>query len=132
MTAVRVAVAQAEQSTPTTEGCPLVEFVHLVSGKWAVPVLYRLIITGGPIRYRELQRMARPITQKELTKQLRLLEQRGLVRRTVFAEVPPRVEYEATDLATGLLDALESIAAWVRTQRPHLHGGQATSDDSPD
>lgn len=103
-------------SVDLPEGCPLVAFVNLVSGKWAIPILYRLIITGGPIRYRELQRAAAPITQKELTKQLRLLEKRGLVLRTVYPESPPRVEYAASAAAAGLLESLEAIAAWMRAQ----------------
>ncbi|MFY0581548.1 winged helix-turn-helix transcriptional regulator [Cystobacter fuscus] len=85
------------------------------------PLLYRLIINDGPIRFRELQRAARPITQKELTKQLRLLETRGLVHRTVYPEMPPHVEYEATHVARQLLGSLESIAAWMRTHGRSLH-----------
>jgi DNA-binding HxlR family transcriptional regulator len=96
------------------EGCPLAAFVNIVSGKWAIPILYRLIITNRPIRFRELQRAARPITQKELTKQLRLFEARGLVVRTVYAEVPARVEYEATAIARKLIGSLEGLAEWVR------------------
>jgi DNA-binding HxlR family transcriptional regulator len=102
------------------EGCPLTAFVNIVSGKWAIPVLYRLIVTDGPIRFRELQRLANPITQKELTKQLRLLEARGLVRRTMFPEVPMRVEYEATPIAKKLIVSLEALADWVREHGPSL------------
>lgn len=94
--------------------CPLSAFVNLVSGKWAIPLLYRLIVTDGAIRFRELQRLAQPITQKELTKQLRLLEERGLVRRTVFDERPARVEYEATPAAKHLIGALEELVVWMR------------------
>ena len=103
--------------------CPLVGFVHLVSGKWAIPILYRLIITGQPIRFRELQRLAQPITQKELTKQLRLLEKRGLVHRTQYDEMPLRVEYRASEAAMGLIDGLEAIAGWMRSQGQSLLAG---------
>ncbi|ATB38016.1 hypothetical protein CYFUS_003442 [Cystobacter fuscus] len=113
--------ASATEALSLPEPCPLVEFVTLVSGKWAIPLLYRLIINDGPIRFRELQRAARPITQKELTKQLRLLETRGLVHRTVYPEMPPHVEYEATPVARQLLGSLESIAAWMRTHGRSLH-----------
>ncbi len=106
--------------------CPLVGFVHLVSGKWAIPILYRLIITGKPIRFRELQRLAEPITQKELTKQLRLLEKRGLVHRTQYDEMPLRVEYRASEAAMGLIDGLEAIAGWMRTQGQLLLLGDQT------
>lgn len=96
------------------EACPLSAFVNTVSGKWAIPILYRLISTDGPIRFRELQRKAAPITQKELTKQLRLLEARSLVIRRVFPVVPLHVEYEATPIARELIDSLDGIARWMR------------------
>ena len=94
--------------------CPMVDFVTLVSGKWAIPILYRLIVIAQPIRFNELQRAISPITQKELTKQLRLFEKRGLVQRTVYPEVPPRVEYQATELAMTLRRTLDSLAAWMQ------------------
>ncbi|OJH33726.1 winged helix-turn-helix transcriptional regulator [Cystobacter ferrugineus] len=119
--------APVTETTSLPEPCPLVEFVTLVSGKWAIPLLYRLIISGGPVRFRELQRAARPITQKELTKQLRLLETRGLVHRTAYPEMPPRVEYEATPVARQLLGSLESIAAWMRTHGRSLRSEKPTA-----
>lgn len=100
--------------------CPMVDFVNLISGKWAIPILYRLIVTDQAIRFSELQRAVAPITQKELTKQLRLFEQRGLVSRTVYAEVPPRVEYAITDLGKTLRTPLDSLADWMRSHRDSL------------
>src|SRR6218665_627230 len=97
------------------ERCPMVRFVDLVSGKWAIPILYRLILIDGPVRFSELQRAVEPITQKELTKQLRAFEQRGVVRRQVFAEVPPRVEYRVTELGKTLREPLAGLAAWMQT-----------------
>lgn len=98
----------------------MVDFVNLISGKWAIPILYRLIVTDQAIRFSELQRAVAPITQKELTKQLRLFEQRGLVSRTVYAEVPPRVEYAITDLGKTLRTPLDSLADWMRSHRDSL------------
>lgn len=92
----------------------MIAFVNLISGKWAIPVLYRLIVEDRPIRFRQLQRAAAPITQKELTRHLRLFEQRGLVTRTIFAEVPPRVDYAITDLGRTLKPTLDSLADWMR------------------
>ncbi|ENA0611657.1 helix-turn-helix transcriptional regulator [Enterobacter bugandensis] len=93
--------------------CPMTQFVNLIAGKWAIPILYRLIMLNAPVRFGELLRAAAPITQKELTKQLRLFEQRGLVTRTVYPEIPPRVEYQITDLGLTLEGALSPLAAWV-------------------
>lgn len=97
------------------ERCPMLQFVDIVSGKWAIPIMYRLIVTDGPIRFGELQRAVAPITQKELTKHLRQFERRGLVERTVYAQVPPRVEYRATELGRSLRPPLDALAAWMRT-----------------
>lgn len=93
--------------------CPMTQFVNLISGKWAIPILYRLIVFNTPVRFSDLLRAAAPITQKELTKQLRLFEQRGLVTRTVYPEIPPRVEYQITELGLTLQDALSPLAAWM-------------------
>jgi len=109
------AIAQPKISLPAPTGvpCPMLQFVDLVAGKWAIPVLYRLIVISDPIRFGELQRGVRPITQKELTRQLRAFERKGLVRRTQFAEIPPRVEYQVTELGRSLHAPLQSLAQWV-------------------
>lgn len=100
--------------------CPMVDFVKIISGKWAIPVLYRLIVCARPVRFGELQRAVAPITQKELTKQLRLFERRGLVDRRIYAEVPPKVEYQATELANSLRTTLDSLADWMRSNGDQL------------
>lgn len=112
-----------EMQTKEALGCPLSAFVTTISGKWAIPILYRLITSDGPVRFRDLQRRATPITQKELTKQLRLLEARGLVVRTVYPVTPLHVEYEATPIAKELIGSLEGIAQWMRR-----HWGALNSD----
>lgn len=112
--------SHSEISPSSSEPCPMVTFVNLISGKWAIPILYRLIILAEPVRFSELQRAVAPITQKELTRQLRLFEQRGLVNRTVYAEVPPRVEYQITELGQSLRPTLDSLAQWMRTNATNL------------
>lgn len=114
---MRIAMAQAEQGAR----CPMVDFVNLISGKWAIPVLYRLIVENRPVRFGTLQRAAQPITQKELTRHLRLFEKQGLVKRTVYPEMPPRVEYEITPLGRTLKPTLDSLAAWMTTHGPSIH-----------
>ncbi|GAB7214474.1 winged helix-turn-helix transcriptional regulator [Dickeya oryzae] len=111
---------QVSANVQSTERCPMVDFVNLISGKWAIPILYRLIIIDKPMRFSDLQRAVAPITQKELTRQLRLFELRGLVCRTVYAEVPPRVEYEITALGKTLRDTLDSLADWMRAYGDRL------------
>ncbi|HEY1844706.1 MAG TPA: helix-turn-helix domain-containing protein [Buttiauxella sp.] len=100
----------------------MVSFVNLISGKWAIPILYRMIVIDKPVRFSDLQRAVYPITQKELTRQLRQFEARGLVTRQVFAEVPPRVEYQITPLGKSLRPTLDSLADWMRDNSASLAG----------
>ena len=112
----------AQRETPSAP-CPMVQFVGLISGKWAIPILYRLIVIDGPVRFGELQRAVAPITQKELTRQLRLFEQKGLLRRQVYAEVPPRVEYTVTALGKTLRPPLDALADWMRAHAADIGAG---------
>src|SRR5476651_964864 len=105
------------------DSCPMIDFVKLISGKWAIPVIYRLILLEGPLRFSDLQRAIKPVTQKELTRQLRLFEQRGLVTRTVYAQVPPRVEYRITPLGKSLQHTFDSLADWMRVHAMQLRAG---------
>ncbi|WP_413735628.1 winged helix-turn-helix transcriptional regulator [Sodalis sp. RH21] len=116
------AIAQQKINSlpPVTAPCPMLQFVGLVAGKWAIPILYRLIVLDGPVRFGELQRGVYPITQKELTRQLRAFENKGLVRRTVFAEIPPRVEYQVTALGKTLEAPLRALAQWVTAHQDDL------------
>ena len=108
-------------SPESKTGCPMVSFVNLIAGKWAIPILYRLILLGEPVRFSELQRAVTPITQKELTRQLRQFEARGLVNRKVYAEVPPRVEYQITELGKSLRPTLDSLAEWMITNASSIN-----------
>ncbi|WP_417697883.1 winged helix-turn-helix transcriptional regulator [Psychromonas sp.] len=100
--------------------CPMVDFVNIISGKWAIPVLYRLIITNDAVRFGVLQRAMGTITQKELTKQLRSFEALGIVTRKIFSEMPLRVEYQITELGKTLKPTLDSLASWMNEHREEL------------
>lgn len=82
----------------------------LLSGKWKLEILW--LLNQRMHRFGELRRAIPGITQHMLTAQLRELEADGLVSRTVFAEVPPRVEYEITEKARGLGPAMEALTVW--------------------
>ena len=82
--------------TPAHHDCPATRAIDLVAHKWTMHILFTLRQAGQPVRFRRLQPMTGPITQKELTKRLRELERSGLVHRKVYAEVPPRVSYRRT------------------------------------
>ena len=87
--------------------------LQLLSGRWAFPVLYQLLRAQRPIRFGQLQRAVGRVTQKELTKTLRVFEERGLVERQVFPEIPPRVEYRLTPLGASLGEPLCGLARWA-------------------
>lgn len=87
----------------------------LLSDKWTVPVLWRLSLAKGHrLRFSTLKMEVDGVTQRMLTLTLRNLERDGLVARYYFPEVPPRVEYELTDMGIGALRALEGFNFWVR------------------
>jgi len=82
----------------------------LLSGKWKLEIMWHL--NQRVYRFGELRKAIPSVTQHMLTAQLRELEDDGLVTRTVFAEIPPRVEYAMTDKARGLGPTMEALMAW--------------------
>ncbi len=94
--------------------------IELLSGRWAFPVLYQLLRAEGPIRFGQLQRSVGRVTQKELTKTLRVFEERGLLKRRVYAEVPPRVEYRLTPLGASLGEPLCGLARWAEAHMKQI------------
>ncbi|HUN91631.1 MAG TPA: helix-turn-helix domain-containing protein [Burkholderiaceae bacterium] len=106
--------AEAAVAPAPEGGCPMVQLLETLAGKWTFRVLYRLIVEDQPQRFGELHRSIERITQKELTKYLRDFEALGLVRRTVYAEVPPRVEYCITPYGRTLRAPLDALVQWSR------------------
>jgi DNA-binding HxlR family transcriptional regulator len=98
--------------------CPIMATIAMISDKWKVLILCKLRL--GKLRFNELKRELQGVTQRVLTHQLRELEADGLVKRTVYAEVPPRVEYELTNLGNTLMPALESLETWARQHSAEL------------
>ena len=111
--------------------CPLSQVLAVIGHRWTVQVLWTLDLADRPLRFRELQRSLEPITQKELTNRLRELEASGMVHRTVYAEVPPRVEYRMTELGQTIMPLLFALGAWVKQHRPNLKGGAAATVSQP-
>jgi DNA-binding HxlR family transcriptional regulator len=90
--------------------CPVEIAMQVLSGKWKCLMLWHL--HDGPKRYRELERIVPGVSQKMLTQQLKDLERDGLLFRTVYAEVPPRVEYTLTELGHSAYPILEMMHSW--------------------
>jgi DNA-binding HxlR family transcriptional regulator len=107
-----------------------------VGDKWSVLVVTRL--GDGPLRFNELRRTIGGISQRMLTLTLRGLERDGLITRTVFPTIPPRVDYELTPLGRDLLEPVSALGAWairnqdkIATARARFDGTTGESAPSP-
>lgn len=105
--------ASVQSCTQTLPGftCGLDATLRVVAGKWKPLILY-FLAQGGPTRYGELRRSVRDVSDKMLIQQLKELEADGLVKRTDYKEVPPRVDYSLTALGHSLAEALVPLCSW--------------------
>ena len=109
----KAAPALAQTCTPNVPGftCGLDATLRVVAGKWKPLILY-FVAQGGPTRYSALRRAIRDVSDKVLIQQLKELEADGLVQRTDYKEVPPRVDYSLTPLGRSLAEALVPLCSW--------------------
>ncbi|WP_198170962.1 winged helix-turn-helix transcriptional regulator [Actinoplanes awajinensis] len=98
--------------TDPEQACPIAPAVDIVFSRWTTPILWALHEHGRQ-RFVELQRRLPSITPKVLTERLRRMERDGLLTRTWYAEVPPRVEYEISDLGRSLSPVFAQLATWA-------------------
>lgn len=103
----------SDTCTPTLPGftCGLDATLRVIAGKWKPLILY-FLAQGGPTRYGELRRSMRDVSDKMLIQQLKELTADGLVWRTDYKEVPPRVDYALTPLGESLAQALVPLCTW--------------------
>ena len=90
--------------------CPFATSQKILSGKWALTLLH--FLSEGTLRFNEIQRRLPEITQSTLTKQLRSLEEYGMVVRTVYPQIPPKVEYSLSPMGEAFITVLESLKEW--------------------
>ncbi|MEV0644957.1 helix-turn-helix domain-containing protein [Phytomonospora sp. NPDC050363] len=98
--------------------CPSSVMPIRIGEKWGGMVI--VLLEDGPRRFSELKRPMRNVTSKVLTETLRALERDGMVTRTAYAEVPPRVEYELTELGRTLLAPIQACRDWAAANLPSL------------
>ncbi|WP_284742155.1 winged helix-turn-helix transcriptional regulator [Amycolatopsis sp. RTGN1] len=98
------------ETTPEL-ACPIAPVVDIVFSRWTTPILWALN-EYGRLRFVELERRIATITPKVLTQRLRQMERDGLITRTYHAEVPPRVEYEISELGRSLGPMFATLAEW--------------------
>lgn len=111
----------ARSCTPTLSGftCGLDVTLRVIAGKWKPLILY-FLAQDGPTRYGELRRAVRDVSDKMLIQQLKELEADGLVKRTDYKEVPPRVDYGLTPLGRRLAEALVPLCSWGTENLPEV------------
>jgi DNA-binding HxlR family transcriptional regulator len=98
------------------ESCPVARAVRVLDGKWTMLVIRDLLT--GTRRFSELRASLAGISPKTLTDRLRDLERHGLVKRAMYAEIPPRVEYTLTQRGRALEPVISALAAWGRGVGP--------------
>lgn len=98
-----------------------------IGDKWSILVV--MILTDGPRRFNELKRLIGGVSQRMLTFTLRGLERDGLVSRTVYPTVPPRVEYALTDLGRSLQDPVQALGAWAFSNLPAIQEARSRFDE---
>lgn len=106
--------------------CELVDVIERVSGKWAIGIL--VAAADGPIRFTALERTVRGISRRMLTLTLRQLERDGLMLRTVYPTVPPKVEYSLTPVARELYTTLAALTDWADRHRGTIAAARAAYD----
>lgn len=99
-----------EAETDLFGKCPYTTAQKVLSGKWSILILYHLGIKT--MRFGELQRQLPELTQSTLTKQLRALEDFGLIERKIYPQVPPKVEYSLSDVGIKFKKVLAELAIW--------------------
>lgn len=109
------ALLAAGDTSPLAEPCPVRDVLDRIGDKWSVLVI--ALLGDGPMRFMELKRAIGLVSQRMLTQTVRALERDGLVTRTVHPVVPPRVDYELTDVGKGLQGILAHLAQWAFAHR---------------
>jgi DNA-binding HxlR family transcriptional regulator len=103
------------------KSCPIFLTLGLIANKWSVRILSSLLqAESRTMRFSQLQKSLGGITQRELTKHLREFEKAGIVKRTVYPQIPPRVEYTVTDLGNSLWEPIDALSQWAEKNGPRV------------
>lgn len=110
--------------------CPARVVFQRIGDKWASLVVQ--VLADGPVRFSEMRKLVHVITPKVLTQTLRTLERDGLITRTVLAQVPPRVDYQLTELGLSLLVPLSLLREWAEAHVPGILEARDVYDEARD
>ena len=109
--------------------CPTRQVLDLIADKWTVLIIRRL--ADGTLRFAQLRRSVDGISQKVLTKILRSLERDGIVKRRIYASVPPKVEYSLTALGRSLCNLVEGICGWAEANIEQVQAAREVYAQTP-
>lgn len=93
------------------QNCPVAKVQKIIHGKWTMVIVY--FLSKGTLRFGELSKKMPNVTQANLTKELRMLEEYGIIHREVYREVPPKVEYSLNEIGWKFLPVLEALEEWA-------------------
>lgn len=93
------------------ENCPIARVSKVIQGKWTMVIIF--LLSEGTLRFHEIKKQLPTVTDANLTKDLRLLEQHGIVHREVYPVVPPKVEYSLTEMGKDFLPILNMLTEWA-------------------
>jgi DNA-binding HxlR family transcriptional regulator len=110
------------------EGCEVRQILDRIADKWSLLVIS--LLDRQTLRFNELRRQIDGISQRMLSVTLRNLERDGLIGRTVYPEIPPRVEYQLTDLGCTLLATIQSLVGWTEDHQAEIARARADFDSS--
>ncbi|MEV8518885.1 helix-turn-helix domain-containing protein [Dyella marensis] len=117
-----------ETTKPTVDNCRATrEILDRIADKWSLFVI--AMLRDGPRRFNELRREVEGISQRMLTLTLRGLERDGLVTRTMYPTIPPRVDYELTEVAKGLLGPVMGLVMWAEENKEAITQAQKQFDE---
>ncbi|BCB87311.1 winged helix-turn-helix transcriptional regulator [Phytohabitans suffuscus] len=116
----------SELVTAEDQACTVRQVLDRVGGKWSIGIL--VAASKGPVRFTELERSVEGISRRMLTLTLRQLERDGLLVRTVYPTVPPKVEYRATEIALELYDSLVTLTTWAERHRATIAAAREAYD----
>jgi DNA-binding HxlR family transcriptional regulator len=122
---------ETSQQVAGLQPCAPSGLIARLGNRWTVLVVSHLALAPGRrVRFSALKNSLRGITQRMLTLTLRDLERDGLLARHYFAEVPPRVEYELTEVGASLLPILEGVTTWMRRNQAHIEDCRRAFDEA--
>lgn len=99
--------------------CPYVTSQKVLTGKWSIYILY--LLREGPVRFNELQRrLPEKMTHATLSRQLKLLEEEGMIIRHDYGQIPPRVEYSLSEMGTKFENVLDALEIWGKEYIKYL------------